>query len=213
VVIAAVSRTRIAVLASGRGTTFATLVESAQRGDIRAEVVLLVVSRPGAPVTEVANALGIECVVLDEEVLGADAVDTELDALLLDRRVDFVVLAGYLRKVGPRTLRRFAGRIVNTRPAPLPEFGGKGMFGDHVHRAVLESGAASSAATVHLIDGEYDTGPVISMQAVPVLPGDDVETLRTRVQAVERTLLVSTVGELAMGLEAAARPKGSRTGE
>jgi phosphoribosylglycinamide formyltransferase 1 len=85
--------------------------------------------------------------------------------------------------------------------------------GDHVHRAVLASGVAPSAGTAHLIDGEYDTGPIISMQAVPVFPGDDIETLRTRVQAVERTLLVSTVGESAMSREAAPRPKRSRTRE
>jgi phosphoribosylglycinamide formyltransferase-1 len=191
--------TRIAVLASGQGSTFEALVEAGRRGEMRAEVVLLIVSRQDAPAAELAGRLGVDCVVLDENVLGPAACDEAMETLLTDRGADLVVLAGYVRKVGPRTLRAFAGRIVNTHPAPLPRFGGKGMFGEHVHRAVLEAGVASSAATVHLVDEEYDSGPVLAERPVPVLPGDDVAALRERVQAVERALLVSTISDLAEG--------------
>jgi phosphoribosylglycinamide formyltransferase-1 len=162
---------------------------------MQAEVVLLIVSRADVPAAELAERLGIERVVLDERLLGPDACDAAMDELLTSSLVDLVVLAGYLRKVGPRTLRRFAGRLINTHPAPLPRFGGKGMFGEHVHKAVLQSGVTSSAATVHLVDAEYDSGPVIAERAVPVLPDDDVGTLRERVQAAERELLVSTIAE------------------
>ena len=191
--------TRVAVLASGQGSTFQALVEAGRHGEMSAEVVLLVVSRQDAPVTELARRLGVECVVLDEKLLGSAACDAAMEDLLTDRRADLVVLAGYVRKVGPRTLRAFAGRLVNTHPAPLPRFGGKGMFGEHVHRAVLQAGVATSAATVHLVDEEYDSGAVIAERPVPVLPGDDVATLRERVQAVERALLVSTISDLAEG--------------
>jgi phosphoribosylglycinamide formyltransferase-1 len=143
-----------------------------------------------------ARRLGVEHIVLDEKVVGPEACDVEMESLLTSRRVDVIVLAGYLRKVGPRTLRAFAGRVVNTHPAPRPRFGGKGMFGEHVHGAVLQAGVTTSAATVHLVDEEYDTGPVIAERPVPVLPDDDVYTLRARVQAAERTLLVSTIAEL-----------------
>jgi phosphoribosylglycinamide formyltransferase-1 len=190
------SATRVAVLASGQGSIFEALVEAGRRGEMHAEVVLVIVSRQDAPVTELARRLGVECVVLDEKQLGPAACDAAMEALLTDLRADLVVLAGYVRKVGPRTLRAFAGRLINTHPAPLPRFGGKGMFGEHVHRAVLEAGVATSAATVHLVDEEYDSGPVIAERPVPVLPSDDVATLRERVQAVERALLVSTISDL-----------------
>lgn len=191
--------TRLAVLASGRGSTFEALVEAGRRGEMSAKVVLAIVSRQDAPVTELADRLGVECVVLDEKQLGSAACDAGMETLLTERRADLVVLAGYVRKVGPRTLQAFAGRVVNTHPAPLPRFGGQGMFGEHVHRAVLEAGVATSAATVHLVDEEYDTGRVIAERPVPVLPDDDVATLRERVQAIERALLVSTVADLADG--------------
>src|SRR3954466_14340989 len=193
------SATCVAVLASGRGSTVEALVEAGRRGEMCAEVVLLIVSRQDAPATEWARRLGVECVVLDEKLLGSGACDAAMETLLTGRRVDLVVLAGYLRKVGPRTLRAFAGRLINTHPAPLPRFGGKGMFGEHVHRAVLQAGVAPSGATVHLVDEEYDSGPVIAERPVPVLPGDDVATLRERVQAVERALLVSTISDIADG--------------
>src|SRR3954469_23753866 len=193
------SPTRVAVLASGQGSMFEALVEAGRRGEMCAEVVLLIVSRQDVPATELARRLGVECAVLDERLLGPAACDAAMETLLTGRRADLVVLAGYLRKVGPRTLRAFAGRLINTHPAPLPRFGGKGMFGEHVHRAVLQAGVATSAATVHLVDEEYDSGPVIAERPVPVLPSDDVATLRERVQAVERALLVATISDIADG--------------
>src|SRR3954454_3925513 len=193
------SATRVAVLASGRGRTGESLVAAGRRGEMCAEVAVLIVSRQDAPATELARRLGVECVVLDEKQLGSAACDAAMETLLTSRQVDLVVLAGYLRKVGPRTLRAFAGRLINTHPAPLPRFGGKGMFGEHVHRAVLEAGVATSAATVHLVDEEYDSGSVIAERPVPIRPDDDVATLRERVQAVERALLISTIADLADG--------------
>ena len=189
------SATRVAVLASGGGSTFQALVEAGRRGAMPAEVVLLIVSRPDVPAAELADRLGIECVALDDRLLGSAACDAAMDDLLTSRRVDLVVLGGYVRKVGPRTLRTFAGRIINTHPAPLPRFGGQGMYGEHVHEAVLQAGVKNSAATVHLVDEEYDSGPVLAERPVPVLPDDDVGTLRERVQAVERELLVTTIAE------------------
>ncbi len=106
------------------------------------------------------------------------------------------MLAGYLRKIGPRTLAAFAGRIINTHPAPLPAFGGPGMYGERVHHAVLTAGVRHSAATTHLVDDDYDTGPVIAERPVPVHPEDTAATLQERVQAVERDLLVSTLAAL-----------------
>jgi phosphoribosylglycinamide formyltransferase-1 len=128
-------------------------------------------------------------------------------ATLEEHRVDLVVLAGFLRKIGPRTLEAFKGRIINTHPAPLPRFGGQGMYGEHVHQAVLDAGVPESAATVHWADAEYDTGSVIAVERVPVLAADDVPSLRARVQAVEKDLLIQTINRL---LRTRAAPPGAR---
>ena len=132
----------------------------------------MIVSGASVGAARLAAARGIECVVLDERQLGASRCDDEMALVLRARSVGLVVLAGYLRKVGPRVLASFAGRIINTHPAPLPRFGGKGMYGEHVHRVVLE---------------------VIAEESVPVRRDDDVTSLRARVQFAERRLLVETV--------------------
>jgi phosphoribosylglycinamide formyltransferase-1 len=104
--------------------------------------------------------------------------------------------SGSSGQIGPRTLAAFTGRIINTHPAPLPAFGGPGMYGERVHQAVLTAGLRQSAATIHLIDVEYDSGPVIAERPVLVRSDDTAETLQQRVQAAERDLLVSTLAAL-----------------
>ncbi len=185
--------TRVAVIASGAGTTFAALADALDAPPGPARVVLLIVSRATAGARALAEIRSIECVVLDQRELGLDRADEQMAEVLRTRAIDLVVLAGYLRKVGPRTLGQFKGSILNTHPAPLPRFGGKGMYGDNVHRAVLEAGVAQSAATVHLVDADYDTGEILAQESVPVLDGDDITTLRARVQHTEQALLVRTV--------------------
>ena len=160
---------------------------------------MLITTKPGAPVAQHAGPAGVEHLLLDGSELGPDVVDGAICQALIDHEIDLVVLAGYLRKVGPRTLAAFAGRIINTHPAPLPAFGGPGMHGQRVHQPVLTAGVRHSAATIHLIDDDYDTGPVIAERPVPVHPDDTAATLQERVQAVERDLLVSTLASLIEG--------------
>jgi phosphoribosylglycinamide formyltransferase 1 len=190
---------RIAVLASGAGSTFRHLVDQSRAGQLPAEITLLITTKAGAPVAQHAGPAGVAHLLLDGNELGPDAVDGAICQALIDHEIDLVVLAGYLRKIGPRTLAAFAGRIVNTHPAPLPAFGGPGMYGERVHQAVLTAGVGQSAATVHLIDGDYDTGPVIARRPVPVHSDDTAATLQERVQAAERDLLVSTLAALIKG--------------
>jgi len=128
-----------------------------------------------------------------------DALDAAIAMTLIDSGAEIVVLAGYMRKIGPRTLRAFHGRILNTHPALLPKFGGQGMYGLHVHRAVLAAGDAVTGASVHWVDGEYDAGPVIDRREVPVHADDTPETLAARVQVEERALRVDVLGRLARG--------------
>jgi phosphoribosylglycinamide formyltransferase-1 len=116
---------------------------------------------------------------------------------------DWVLLAGYMRKLGPRMLERFRHRIVNTHPALLPKFGGTGFFGRRVHEAVLEAGETETGATIHLVDEHYDSGPILAQVRVPVRPDDDAESLEERVKVAERRLVVATLAELAHQKEAA----------
>jgi phosphoribosylglycinamide formyltransferase 1 len=187
---------RIAVFASGAGSTFEHLVDCGRAGEIAAEVVLLITSRHGTGAAERAATLGVEYVTLDEQEIGREVCDAMAYELLTSRAVGLVVLAGHLRRIGPRTLAAYQGRIINTHPGPLPRFGGRGMYGLHVHRAVLDAGVAASAATIHLVDAGYDTGPVIAERPVPVHPDDTPESLRDRVQEAERSLLTKTINDL-----------------
>jgi phosphoribosylglycinamide formyltransferase-1 len=120
-------------------------------------------------------------------------------ACLLEARVDLVLLAGFMKKLGPQTLSAYAGRILNTHPALLPKFGGPGMYGEHVHRAVIASGERMSGASVHLVVAEYDASPVIGQRTVEVREDDTFETLAQRVQAVERVLVVDVLRDIARG--------------
>jgi phosphoribosylglycinamide formyltransferase-1 len=125
--------------------------------------------------------------VLDEQAIGTEESDARTLSLLTGRHVYLVILAGYLRKVGPRTLAAFEWRMLNTHPAPLPRFGGRGMYGTRVDRAVLAAGVDASAATIHLVDADYDTGLVLADRPVPVLPGDDIASLQARTSRRART--------------------------
>ena len=113
--------------------------------------------------------------------------------------VDLVVLAGYMKLLGPKTLARYRGRIVNTHPAMLPGFGGRGMYGDKVHQAVLNAGLRATGVTVHLVDDIYDHGDILAQTEIPVMDDDTVDTLRDRVQSVERRFYVEILQKIATG--------------
>ncbi|HWT54787.1 MAG TPA: formyltransferase family protein, partial [Rhodocyclaceae bacterium] len=114
-------------------------------------------------------------------------------AALLDARPDVVVTAGYMKRLGPQIMAAFRRRMLNVHPSLLPKYGGQGMYDRHVHAAVLAAGEAESGASVHFVEGDYDSGPVIAQARVPVLAGDTVETLAARVKLRERELLVEVL--------------------
>lgn len=194
------TRARIAVLASGGGSNLQALLDHfAALGDTRAADVVLVASdRPNARALGRAQDAGIATATL----VSRFAPDGDALIGLLDRHsIDLVVLAGYLQLVPSEVTRAYAGRMVNVHPAPLPEFGGAGMYGARVHRAVLASGAKQSGPTVHFVDEIYDHGAVIAHEPVPVLSGDDEHTLAARVLAAEHVLFPQVVQELALKLK------------
>ena len=187
-------RARIAVLASGGGSNLQALLDYfAALGERRAgDVVLVASNRADAGALARAAAAGIRTAVIPAD--GAP-----LEALLAAHAIDLVVLAGYLKFVPVAVTRRYAGRIVNVHPALLPEFGGPGMYGARVHRAVLDARAAASGPTVHFVDEEYDHGAVIAQWRVPVHPTDDEHALAARVLRAEHLLLPRVVQAVAAG--------------
>ena len=174
-------RPRAAVLVSGGGSTAANLVELDRAGQLAASIAVVVAHRRDIGAVPRCEAIGVTVAVIDGAP-GEDA-SNRLDDLLRAHQIDLVLLGGYLRRfrVGP-----WSGRALNIHPALLPNFGGKGMHGDRVHRAVLDAGAHESGCTVHLVDEEYDHGPTVLQRIVPVLAGDTVATLGERVRAAER---------------------------
>ncbi len=190
----------IAVLASHEGTTLQAVLDACAAGAIAGRVALVIGNNAASGSLRRARLAQVETLHLSGATHPApQELDRALCAALEERRIDLVLLAGYMKKVGPLTLERFSGRIINTHPALLPRFGGHGLYGEQVHRAVLESGERVSGASIHLVDGEYDTGPLLSQVTVPVERSDTVATLAARVQQAERALVVQVLAEFASG--------------
>jgi phosphoribosylglycinamide formyltransferase-1 len=178
---------RVAVALSGRGSNLEALLRALPPGS-PAAVVLVLSNHASAGGLEIAQARGIRSALLSDP---ADA-SVWLDALR-EARADLLVLAGYLKLVPAGVVERWRGRIINVHPALLPDFGGPGMYGHHVHEAVLRSGVRESGASVHLVDEVYDRGDLLAQERVPVLPGDTPDTLAALVLAVEHRILPAVV--------------------
>ncbi len=196
-------RLRLAVLISGGGTTMANLAGRIAGGGLSAEIAIVVSSRVGAAGIERAERLGLPTVVIARKAHVHDGgFDVEGYTSALLRRIeplgiDLVALGGFMSRLAPTLFDRYA--VVNVHPALLPRFGGPGMYGHHVHEAVLAAGETESGCTVHFCDPEYDHGPIIAQRRVPVLPGDTPETLAERVQYAERELYPEAIGWIAAG--------------
>ena len=189
-----------AVLASHEGTTLQAVLDACAGNRIPARVGVVISNNEGSGALRRARLAGVPAIHLSEATAGGPvALDQAIDHTLCAHGVEVVLLAGYMKRLGPVTLGRFAGRVLNTHPALLPAFGGRGMYGMNVHKAVVAAGATVSGASIHLVDGEYDTGQLIAQVSVPVEPADTPEQLAARVQAAERGLLVEVLGDIATG--------------
>ena len=211
---------RLAVLASGAGSTLQAVAHACSAGLLSARITLVISNNRDAGALHIAHHLGLPHLHLSGKthpdngpavlsIGGADeaqptaptpttgdALDFAMLQALRQSGAHIVVLAGYMKKVGPRVLAAFQGRIINTHPALLPLFGGDGMYGLRVHEAVLAAGAAVSGATIHHVTAGYDEGGILAQAQVPVLAGDSAQSLATRVQAAEKTLLIQTLQDL-----------------
>jgi phosphoribosylglycinamide formyltransferase 1 len=185
-------------LASNNGSSLRAIVGAIRAGELAARPRMVVSNRRTAPALEFARAEGIEARFIPT-VPDPDIADARLADALSASGADLVILSGYLRKLGPRTLEAFHGRVLNIHPALLPDFGGQGMYGRRVHEAVLAAGVPFTGASVHVVDEAYDHGPVVAQQRVPVRPGETAESLEARVMSAEPKLFVETLQRIADG--------------
>jgi phosphoribosylglycinamide formyltransferase 1 len=186
---------RLAVLASGRGSNSQAIIEHFDNlaRERVAKVVLVASNRADAPALIRAATASI-----DIAHFNANDDGSELLALLHKFRIDLVVLAGYLKRIPPKVISEYAGRIINIHPALLPAFGGEGMYGARVHEAVIASGAEETGVTVHLVDDDYDRGPIVAQWRVRVDKSDTAESLAARVLNVEHVVYPRAVEMVAI---------------
>lgn len=199
------ARVPVAVFASGSGTNFQALLDHESRGGPW-RTVLLVSDRPGAGALDRARNAGVETRVVPVRDRAPEEVATETLSALSGAGVEAILLAGYLRLVPPPVISAYRRRVLNVHPALLPAFGGKGMYGRHVHEAVLASGARVSGVTVHFVDERYDEGTILAQWPVPVLPGDTADRLAGRVLEVEHRLYPLAAAHLCRELAAGREP-------
>jgi phosphoribosylglycinamide formyltransferase 1 len=190
------TRKRVAILISGRGSNMAALIEAAKAADYPAEIALVLSNRPDAAGLAHAQAEGIATAVVDRTRYGKDreaferAVQAEFEA----HGIELVCLAGFMRLLSPWLVERWRGRMINIHPALLPAF--KGL---DTHRRALAAGAKMHGATVHMVVPDVDSGPIILQEAVPVVAGDTEETLAARVLAAEHRIYPQALRLLAQG--------------
>src|ERR1700683_4531407 len=191
---------RLGFLASHGGSNVQAILDACRDGRLDAEPCVVISNNSDATVLDRAMTARIPGFHLSSHIHpDPNRLDEAILATLEKHRVNLIVLAGYMKKLGPKTLARYRGRVLNMHPALLPKFGGRGMYGHHVHEAVLAAGEKESGATVHLADAEYDTGRILAPRKVPVRAGDTSESLAARVLEVEHQLYAETLQRIARG--------------
>ncbi|MYC12299.1 MAG: phosphoribosylglycinamide formyltransferase [Gemmatimonadetes bacterium] len=191
---------QLGFLASHRGTNLQAILDACKTGRLQARPRAVISNNSDSGALQRARKMGVPAAHLSTYTHPKPgALDEAILAILQAYGVEVVCLAGYMKRLGPRTLAAYRGRVLNIHPSLLPRFGGQGFYGDVVHRTVLAAGERETGATVHLVDEEYDHGQVLDQVQVPVEPGDSVETLASRVLQQEHRLYVRTLQRIAAG--------------
>ena len=172
---------KLAILVSGRGSNMQAIMNACEQGRLSAHVEVVISNNADSQALLIAKEKGINTAHLSART-HPDPGD--LDGAMLDTlthyNIDLVLLAGFMKKIGPRTLAAYKGRIFNIHPSLLPGFGGKGMYGMKVHEAVIASGEKETGVTIHLVDGDYDEGKILAQRSVAVEPGDSAESIAAK---------------------------------
>lgn len=190
----------IAIFASGSGSNAEAIIRATQSGMLQARVSLIVSDKPSAGVLERAHNHGIEAQTIDPGLFSSEEAYLEaLFGLLDHHKINFIALAGYLKKIPAPLVDRFLGRMTNIHPSLLPSFGGPGMYGKHVHNAVRKRGVRWTGATIHFVDHDYDSGPILLQRTVPVYQHDTAEDIADRVLIVEHQIYPEALRLIAEG--------------
>ena len=185
---------KLGFLASGRGSNMLAILNDCKAGKLDAEPAVVISNNADAGALEYARDAGISEFHLSSATHEYESVlDDAITDTLKSNAVDWVILAGYMKKIGPKLLEEFQGKIFNIHPSLLPKHGGKGMFGLHVHESVLASGDTETGVTIHLVDGEYDQGRILAQEKIPVEADDTPEVLAARVLKLEHQLYSETL--------------------
>lgn len=187
----------LVVFASGGGTTLQAIIDAIEKKELNCQINLVVSNSKDAYALERAKNAGIDTYVIQSKK--ADEIDTELETLLSQYEIDLIVLAGYLKKIGPKLVKNY--RIINTHPSLIPKFCGKGMYGMKVHEAVVKAGEKMSGATVHFVNEHYDEGNIISQTQIQVLPTDTADDVAEKVKAAEKIQLIRVIRDLSQNKE------------
>jgi phosphoribosylglycinamide formyltransferase-1 len=185
---------KISIFASGSGSNLQSIIDSIDKGVLNAEIALVVSNNSSAFALERARQHSIKAIHFSTKTHPDPVFYTnELIRLHKEKEVELVLLAGYMKLLPPKFISLYKGRILNIHPSLLPKHGGKGMFGHHVHEAVIAAKDNESGATIHWVTEEYDEGPVMMQRSIPVLANDNADTLSKRVLAVEHALYPEAV--------------------
>ena len=190
------NKKRIAVLVSGGGSNLQSIIDNIEQGNLNCEISYVIADRECYGL-ERAEKHGIKNILLDRKVL-KEKLSDEISNVLEndDEKTDYIVLAGYLSILSPEFIKKWSRKIINIHPSLLPKFGGKGMYGMNVHRAVIEAKETESGCTIHFVDTGVDTGEIILQIKVPVLSDDTPEVLQKRVLEKEHVLLIEGIKKL-----------------
>jgi formyltetrahydrofolate-dependent phosphoribosylglycinamide formyltransferase len=183
------SQKQLAVLASGRGSNFQAIIEKIATGYMPANMAVLITNNPNAGAIEIAKEHNIPWhVIIPKDFPDSKSFNDEILKRLISAKADYLILAGYLKLIGDQIIDKYENRIINIHPALLPSFGGKGMYGHHVHQAIYDSGVKVSGVTVHLVNKEYDAGPIVLQRCVTIDKAKSPEEIAQRVLKVEHEL-------------------------
>lgn len=190
----------LGILASHGGSNLQAIMDACDNGSLKANVAVVVSNNSGSLAMRRARKSGIPAYHLSSSTHSDDGdLDVAIKNILKKYSVDLIILAGYMKKIGPSVLRTFHNRVINSHPALLPKYGGKGMYGDRVHKAVVKAKSTETGISIHLVDGHYDHGPIISQKIIAVDSAEGVEFVKKKVQKHEHRFWVTTLNKIQKG--------------
>lgn len=190
----------MAVFSSHNGSNLQSIIDACKNKILDMRVSVVISNNSNSFALKRAKEEGIPCFhISSKKYTNSNELDSRILILLKEYNIEMIMLAGYMKKLGEKVLQRYKGRILNIHPALLPKYGGKGMYGEYVHQAVLKSGEKITGVTIHLVDEEYDTGSIINQCKIDVKNNDTVESLAKRVQKKEKSFLIETLKLISEG--------------